>query len=251
MSSGRLRGVIAEDEPGLAEELRAQLSAMWPELEVCASAGDGIAAMRDIEEHRPHVVFLDIQMPGLDGMEVARLLRGRCELVFVTAFDHHALEAFDNGAIDYVVKPIQPTRLMVTVQRLRERLRNAPVDAGQVRPTLPPDDGRKEYLRWINASRGNEISIVTTDEVCYFKAEDKYTVVVTETQEALIRKALKELVGLLDPAVFWQIHRATVVNANAIAGVARDFRGHLSVKLKRRPETLPVSESYTHLFRSM
>jgi DNA-binding LytR/AlgR family response regulator len=245
------RAVIAEDEPTLADQLKELLGSVWPELEVCAIAPDGIRALQAMESHQPDVLFLDVQMPGATGLDVARLSKGRCQVVFVTAFDQYAVDAFETGAIDYLMKPINAARLFNTVKRVQERLQSH-----RTEPDVPVErrasgDPQKQYLRWINASRGNDICIVTTDEVCYFKAEDKYTIVITEKEEALVRKPLKDLIVRLDPAVFWQIHRSTVVNASAIAGVTRDFRGHLVVKLKQRPEALTVAESYNHLFRQM
>ena len=243
------RAIIAEDEPALAEGLREQLQSLWPELEICAIATDGISALQLFEAHRPNVLFLDIHMPGATGLEVANLAAGRCHLVFVTAFDHYAIPAFEQGAIDYILKPISASRLFTAVKRLKERMSEPAPDPTAIFRVLA-ERGQPRYLRWINASRGSEICLITTDEVCYFKAEDKYTVVVTGGQEALIRKPLKELLASLDPDAFWQIHRSTVVNVSAIAGVSRDFRGHLLVKLKGRPESLAVAESYNHLFRS-
>jgi DNA-binding LytR/AlgR family response regulator len=243
------RAVIAEDEPTLAEQLRELLRQVWPELEICALAPDGIRALQAMEAHQPDVLFLDIEMPGASGLDVAKLSAGRCHVVFVTAFNQYAVDAFETGAIDYLMKPINAARLFNTVKRVQERLHKGPAAPAVSTERSTASDPEKQYLRWINASRGQDICIVTTDEVCYFKAEDKYTVVVTEKQEALIRKPIKDLVAQLDPTVFWQIHRSTVVNANAIAAVTRDFRGHFVVKLKQRPEVLSVAESYNHLFR--
>jgi DNA-binding LytR/AlgR family response regulator len=248
----RPSAIIAEDEPALAEELREHLRMLWPELEVRAIAPDGIEALKGVEQYRPDVLFLDIHMPGINGLEVARQASAHCHVVFVTAFDDYAVDAFEQGAVDYVRKPFTTARLFDTVKRVRERM-------GASRPDIAPllqqlavaRAQERPYLRWINASRGDEIFLITTDEVSYFKAEDKYTVVVTATGEALIRKPIKELAAQLDPEVFWQIHRSTVVNANAIAGVRRDFRGHLEVRLKNREEGLAVAEPYNRLFRQM
>lgn len=239
----KARAILAEDEPELAAELRERLADAWPALEIAAIAGDGVKALQALDAHRPDVAFVDIEMPGASGLEFARLAAGRCHVVLVTAYDQHALEAYEHGAVDYLVKPVNPARLHATVRRLQERLGGAPPES----PPSPPESG---YLRWINASRGQEIRVITTEEVCYFKAEDKYTLVVTAEGEALVRKPIKDLAARLDPAVFWQVHRSTVVNANAIASVHRDFRGHLVLKLKERPETLAVAESYNHLFRA-
>jgi len=244
--------LIAEDEPLLQEGLVEALAGLWPELDIVGRASDGIEALRLLVMHRPTVLFLDIQMPGMTGLEIARQAAGRCHIAFVTAFDQYAIAAFDEGAVDYVMKPINLGRLATTVQRLKDRIAQPPADLsgllGQLARQKVEDKG---YLRWINASVGTTIKLITVDEVCYFKADSKYTLVVTPGAESLIKKPLTELTDELDPSVFWQIHRSTLVNVNAVAGVTRDIRGHLQVKLKQRPELLPVSESYTHLFRQM
>ena len=244
--------VIAEDEPLLRGELRASLAALWPELVISAEAADGIAANRALDEATPDILFLDVEMPGLSGLDVARRASGKCHVVFVTAYDKYAVAAFERGAVDYVLKPFSTARLAETVARLKERLRHSPANLdGILRMLAQRTDRPREYLRWITASQGSNLSVITVDDVCYFKADNKYTIVMTAEAEALIRRPIKELADEIDPAVFWQIHRATLVNVNAIAGVSRDFRGHLTVRLKERKETLPVSESYTHLFKQM
>ena len=245
------RAVIAEDEPLLRSELRATLSALWPELDIVAEAPDGIAASRALDEHQPDVMFLDVEMPGMSGLEVARQASRKCHVVFVTAYDKYAVSAFEQGAIDYVLKPFTPARIAESVSRLRERLSQAPADLDGLVERLLARRNTEEYLRWVTASQGNSVSIITIDEVLYFKAENKYTIVITAEGEALMRMPIKELAGQVDPKMFWQIHRATLVNVNAIAGVSRDFRGRMAVKLKDRKETLPVSEPYMHRFRQM
>ena len=244
--------LIAEDEPLLAEELSDALARLWPELTVVARARDGIDAVRLVDEHAPDVVFLDIQMPGMTGLEVARQLGSRAHVVFVTAFDQHAIAAFEQGAVDYVLKPVSIPRLATAVMRVKERLGRAPADLSALLRELATQrgDGRT-YLRWVNASVGQSIRLITVEEICYFKADSKYTMVVTPTAESLIKKPIKELSDELDPAQFWQIHRSTLVNMSHVAAVTRDIRGHLQLKLKQRNEALPVSESYTHLFRQM
>jgi DNA-binding LytR/AlgR family response regulator len=208
--------------------------------------------LRQIVSRRPDVVFLDIRMPGMTGLEVARQAARHCHIVFVTAFDQHAIAAFEQGAVDYVMKPVSPARLATTVTRLKARVEQPPADLSGLLAQLqyPRPDG-KGYLRWINASVGPVIKLITVDEVCYFRADSKYTRVVTAGSESLIRKTIRELAAELDPERFWQIHRSTLVNANAIAGVTRDLRGYLQVRLKQRQEALPVSETYAHLFRQM
>jgi DNA-binding LytR/AlgR family response regulator len=248
--------IVAEDEATLRGQLVEQLGQLWPELAIVGEAADGVQALRLLEEHRPDVMFLDIQMPGATGLEVARQASGRCHVVFVTAYDQHAVAAFDQGAVDYVLKPVSPARLFTAVSRLKQRLGSPPARLEAALNGLTSFGGggspaTRQYLRWINASVGQNLKLITVDEVSYFQADNKYTRVVTHEGEALIRKPLKELVEELDPNQFWQIHRSTLVNAASIAGVTRDFRGRMLVKLKTRQETLLVSDSYTHRFRQM
>jgi DNA-binding LytR/AlgR family response regulator len=245
------KAVIAEDEPLLRDELKDGLARLWPQLAVCAEAEDGIEALNAIEVHSPDILFLDIQMPGMSGLEVARQAGTRCHVVFVTAYDKYAVSAFEQGAIDYVTKPFSPARLATTISRLKEKLGSAPANLGGLLQSLLKQNAAREYLRWITATQGQELRLITINEVCYFQADNKYTLVVTQLQESLIRRPIKELVQELDPVMFWLIHRGTVINVNAIAGVHRDIGGQLRVKLKERKETLPVSDSYVHLFKSM
>ena len=244
--------IVAEDEETLRHQLVEQLGQLWPELAIVGEAADGVQALRLLDELRPDVLFLDIQMPGATGLEVARQASGRCHVVFVTAYDQHAVAAFDQGAVDYVLKPVSAARLFTAVSRVKARLGTPPavldVALEKISSSAPSS---KQYLRWINASVGQSLKLITVDEISYFQADNKYTRVVTGEGEALIRKPLKELVDERDPNQFWQIHRSTLVNATSIAGVARDFRGRMLVKLKTRVETLLVSDSYTHLFRQM
>ena len=245
------KAVIAEDEPLLRTELRESLAWLWPELVVCAEAEDGVEALHAVEQHDPDVLFLDIQMPGLSGLEVARQAGRRCHVVFVTAYDKYAVAAFEQGAVDYVMKPFSAARLATTIARLKERAGMAPANLEGLLQALVRTSGSRERLRWITASQGQELRLITVDEVCYFQADSKYTLVVTPTQESVIRRPIKELVQELDPAMFWQIHRGTVINVNAISGVQRDLGGQLRVRLKERRETLAVSDPYVHLFKSM
>jgi DNA-binding LytR/AlgR family response regulator len=244
--------VLAEDEPVLRAQLRELLAAAWPELAVVAEAEDGFQAVHALEEHGPDVLFLDIQMPGLTGLEVARQASGRHHVVFVTAHDEHAVAAFEEGAVDYLMKPLNAARLATACARLKKRLSSAPPDLQRLLEALAARAPQaRSHLRWINASSGAEVKLITVDEICYFQSDTKYTRAVTANGESLIRKSLKDLLEELDPQSFWQIHRSTVVNVNAIAGVSRDFAGRLSVKLKARKETLPVSQPFAHLFRQM
>ena len=247
-----VKAVIAEDEPVLRVELRKTLAKLWPELVICAEAEDGVEALRALDEHAPAVLFLDIQMPGMSGLDVARQASGKCHVAFVTAYDKYAVAAFEQGAVDYVMKPFSAARLATTVGRLKEKIASTPANLdGLLKALAQIANGGKEHLRWITASQGNEVRIITVEEICYFQSDTKYTLVVTPDRESLIRRPIKELIAELDPQMFWQIHRGTLVNVNAIAGVQREIGGHVRVKLKQRKETLPVSEPYMHLFKSM
>jgi DNA-binding LytR/AlgR family response regulator len=246
------RAIIAEDEEVLREQLRERLSMLWPELKIIAEAEDGVAALRAFEAEAPDVLFLDIQMPGLSGLEVAHQASGRSHVVFVTAYNQYAIAAFDEGAVDYVMKPFSAARLATTIARLKHRIGGTPANLEHLLQRLAGalNDGRG-HLRWITAWLGNNVRLITIEEVTYFRADSKYTVVVTPDAETLIRKSIKELADELDPNLFWQIHRSTLVNVGAIAGVHRDFKGRLRVRLKDRKETLAVSEPYTHRFKHM
>jgi len=246
------RAIIAEDESLLREQLRDLLAAAWPELEVVALAHDGVQAIRAVEEHRPDVLFLDIHMPEASGLEVARVASGRCHVVFVTAYDQYAVAAFEEGAVDYVMKPLSGARIATAVQRVKERLKTAPANLNGLLDHLADPPRRSgQYLRWINASRGEDVQLITIEEVRYFQSDTKYTRVVAAKREGLIRKSIKELVEELDPSTFWQMHRATIVNLNAVESVGRDLKGHVILRLKDRPDLLQVSQPYTHLFRQM
>ncbi len=247
-----IKALIADDEPLLRADLKQRLSRLWPELVVCAEAADGIAALEAFERERPQIVFLDIRMPGRTGLEVAGALAGKCHIVFVTAYDRHAVEAFERGAVDYLVKPVVDARMQTMVKRLKERRAGAPPELDallqELRARLGP---RQDFLRWIRASHGNALRLIAIDDVLFFHADEKYTRVVTVEGESLIRKPIKELVDELDPGQFWQIHRATLISARAIAGVVRDEAGRLHVRVNGSDEKLEVSRGYTHLFRQM
>ena len=249
---GAPTAVIAEDEPVLRAQLEELLGAVWPELNVVAAADDGLQAVRALERYKPDVLFLDIELPGLTGLEIAKRASGRCHVVFVTAYDQHAVAAFEEGAVDYVMKPLNAARLATACDRVKKRLPKAPLNLESLLEILARRSGQSQtYLRWINASQGAEVRLITVDEILYFQSDTKYTRAVTANNECLIRKSLKELLDELDPSLFWQIHRSTIVNVNAIAAVSRDLAGHLVVKLKSRKETLPVSQPFAHLFRQM
>jgi len=244
--------VIAEDESLLADELVDMLKLLWPQLHIVERTGDGVAALGAIEFHAPDIAFLDIRMPLLNGLEVARQVAGRCHVVFITAHDEHAIEAFETNAVDYVLKPPAAARLVKTVERLKARIRQPPPDLGRLlRRYAAPAQTVPQYLQWINASRGAAVRLITVEEILYFQADQKYTRVVTLEAESLVRKTLKELLDKLDPTMFWQVHRSVVVNVHAIDSVLRDERGNLTLRLKQRNESLPVSEAYHHRFRQM
>jgi len=252
--------VVAEDEALLRNELLALLREAWPGLEVAAACEDGGSALEAIAEHQPEVAFLDIRMPGLTGLEVAAAMAEsspRTQVVFVTAYNQYAIDAFDRGAVDYLLKPIAPERLAGTVKRLQARMSSGQRDAGalaaiieQLR-TAMPQAASQPALAWITASAGKETRLILVDDVAYFKADDKYTVVMSKEGESLVRKPIRELLDVLDPAVFKQIHRSTIVNMKAIASVTRDETGKGTVRLKNRPETLAVSLTFMPLFRNM
>ncbi len=260
-----ITAILADDEPLLREQLKLRLSKLWPELELIGEAVNGAEALSMFEELEPDVVFLDIHMPVMTGLEAARMIgRGRSKrahLVFITAYDEHAVEAFERGAIDYVLKPFNEARLTETVTRLKERLHAEPEVAEEdegselasvlrqltSRMGLPATD----YLRWIKASVGQTVRLIPVEEVHYFQSDEKYTRVVLDDAEVLIRKPIKELLEELDPKQFWQIHRATIVNTRSISGVVRGLRDQADLKLKGRAETLTVSRNFTHLFKQM
>jgi DNA-binding LytR/AlgR family response regulator len=244
--------ILAEDEPLLADDLAGLLRALWPQLQIVSRPDDGVAALAAIDTHAPDIAFLDIHMPRLTGIDVARQIAGRCHVAFITSYDQHAIDAFEAGAIDYVLKPPTAGRVATTVQRLKERLQLPPVDLRRALRELAqhaPNAG--QYLQWINASQGDAVRLITVDEVLYFKSDQKYTLVATADNEALINRTIKELSEELDPTMFWQVHRSTLVNVHAIDSVIRDDRGNVKLRLKHRPENLPVSEAYVHLFRRM
>jgi DNA-binding LytR/AlgR family response regulator len=209
-----------------------------------------VQAMQALETCGADVIFLDIQMPGASGLEVAAASSGRCHVVFVTAYDHYAVAAFEQGAVDYVMKPISLARLTTAIGRVKDRINNVPANLDKVLQALAEQArAPRRHLRWISVAKGRNLQLITCDEICYFQADNKYTLVVTATSQSLINKTIRQLVDELDPEVFVQIHRATVVNVNAIAAIDRDLRGNLMVRLKQRAERLPVSTSHAHIFK--
>jgi DNA-binding LytR/AlgR family response regulator len=242
--------IIAEDEPLLRAQLRARLADAWPELEIVAEAANGDEAIAAIEARAPDVAFLDVRMPAMSGLDVAARVGARCHVVFVTAYDEYAIAAFEQGAVDYLLKPASPERIGKVVARLKSRLASAPLDLSALVATLAARDTGAP-LKWIRASLGSSTQMIAVDDVLYFQAEDKYTKVVTTGGDALIRKPIKELYEELDHDAFWQVHRATIVSLRAIARVDRDWRGEPLIVLKDRPETLTVSRTFAHRFKAM
>ena len=243
--------LIAEDEPMLRAQLKARLAEAWPELSIVGEAENGEQAIACVDEHAPDVAFLDIRMPLVSGIDVARAIAGRCHVVFVTAYDEYAVTAFDEGAIDYVLKPVAPERIAKVAARVKARLGTAPLDLTALIARLAEREDGTAPLKWIRASLGNAMQVIAVIDVVYFQAEDKYTKVVTREAEALIKKPIKDLYDELDQEAFWQIHRATIVNLNAIARVERDWRDQPVITLKSRPEKLTVSRTFAHRFKAM
>jgi len=246
--------IVAEDEPILRTQLEGKLRKLWPGLEIIASVGDGAAALEALEDRAPDFMFLDIQMPEMTGVEVARHVGSRAHVVFVTAYDQYAIQAFETGAVDYILKPATDERLALTIQRLQAKL-DAPApppDLGSVLAELTRQmSGNKQKLQWIKATIGQTLRMIPVGEVLFFQSDEKYTRVVLADGEALIKTPIRELLDGLDTDVFWQIHRSTLVNVNAIAGVTRDFRGQAHVRIKGKDESLVVSRIYSHLFKQM
>ena len=270
--------LIVDDEAPMRDYLRTVLANAWPELIIIGEAANGIAAIEEADQLKPDLIFLDIRMPGKNGLEAALELTRQSQVVFVTAYNEYAVDAFDRGAVDYLLKPVDPERLQKTVLRLQERLaekraqtattNNVKVSdnemnhaaqsqqmkqllqqimAQQLQQVAPP----RQYLRWIQASVGNALRMISTNEIVFFRSDDKYTLVQTDQAEYLIRKTLKELEDELDPDEFWRIHRSTLVRVTAIAEVTRDFKGKQMLGLKGRSEKLEISRNHAYLFQQM
>ena len=244
--------LIAEDEALMRERLKEKLAEVWPELAVVAEAEDGDEALALFDVHRPQVAFLDIRMPGRSGLDVAAAIGGECHVVFITAYDQYALQAFDAGAVDYLLKPVETDRLHTMVERLRRKLGTPPPDLSSLvdalRRATPAPATR---MRWIKAAVGKQVKLIPVADVVYFQSDTKYTRVVLAAGEALIRTPLKDLLAELDPDRFWQIHRGTIVNLDAVSGVLREDAERQFVLLKQRQEKLPISRQFTHLFKQM
>ncbi|GGX09265.1 putative response regulatory protein [Undibacterium macrobrachii] len=277
MNMHKITAMIVDDEAPMRAHLRSKLNQIWPELSIIAEAQNGIVAIEEAEKLQPQIIFLDIRMPGKNGIEAAAQLAQNAILIFVTAYDEYAIQAFERGAMDYLLKPIDVERLQQTCQRLQQRiaekntsqlaLSNTNQDQIKVEQLKQEHQSKqveqlltqlmqqqiqqKEYLRWIQASVGSSLRMISTKEILFFKSDEKYTLVQTEQAEFLIRKTLKELEDELDPKEFWRIHRSTLVRVSAIAEVTRDFRGRQMLGLKGCSEKLEVSRNHTHLFQQM
>ena len=252
MNDARPTALIAEDEPLMRERLKEKLAEVWPELDIVAEASDGDEALALVDIHEPDIAFLDIRMPGRTGLEVAAAIGGDCHVVFITAYDQYAIAAFDAGAVDYLLKPVETERLAHTVERVKSKLASAPADlsriVGELRSHASPATAR---LKWIKAAVGKQIKLIPVDDVVYFQSDMKYTRVVLAQSEALIRTPLKDLLAELDPDRFWQIHRSTIVNVSALSGVLREDAERQFALFKARPDKLPISRQFTHLFKQM
>jgi DNA-binding LytR/AlgR family response regulator len=251
------KAIIADDEKELRIYLKSLLSETWPELIVCGEAKNGKEALMLIETERPQIAFLDIKMPGLTGMDVASKIAGICRIVFVTAFDQYAVEAFEREAVDYLLKPVSKERLIQTIGRLKNQLDASSEPPAQLAEVVEqllaklPGRGGPDYLRWIRTQHKDSVQLIPVEEIDYFRAEDKYTLVITKEGESLIKKSIKELAEELDPGQFWQIHRGIIVNVSRIDKVSRSLTGRGTLKLKERPELLTVSRHYLHRFKQM
>jgi DNA-binding LytR/AlgR family response regulator len=272
----KLTAILADDEELVRDLLKARLAQVWPELEIVAQASDGQEAIEMVAQFAPTFAFLDIRMPERTGLQVAQIISERCHVVFLTAYDEYAVEAFERGAIDYMLKPVTIDRLQTTVERLKKRMAQQPVDLSLLfaqieaqrgmaaTPVVPGGEPSKkksesisennstsEKLRWIQASVGRELRVISVDDVVYFEADEKYVVVHTRDAEAVIRTPLKELVDGLDEDLFWPVHRATIVNVRMIEAVEKDVLGRLSIRLRGMQRKLPVSRTHSSRFKGM
>ncbi|KQC11385.1 MAG: hypothetical protein APR62_09950 [Smithella sp. SDB] len=253
------KAVIAYDEKELRTYLKKMLAEVWPQLEICGEAANGKETLKMIDTVAPHIAFLDIKMPGISGLEVAKNIAGICRIVFITAFDQYAVEAFEREAVDYLVKPVTKERLLQTVNRLKKQLQSSPeppVDLAEMIKQLLTSlqsnaNAGLRYLQWIKTQHKENVRLISVEEVDYFQAGDKYTLVITAEGESLIKKSIKELSQELDPQKFWQIHRGTIVNVSKIETIGRSLTGRGILKLKNRTDALTVSRQYLHLFKQM
>jgi DNA-binding LytR/AlgR family response regulator len=247
--------ILAEDEAPQRTELKSMLATLWPELQIVAECEDGLAALEALTVHRPQIAFLDIRMPGVSGLEVARAASGRTHVVFTTAYDEYALKAFDSGAVDYLLKPIKRDRLALAIDRVRDRLRMGAIpDLSEVIAALESQitmRGRRNGIKWITANVGNTTRMFPIDAVLFFQAQDKYTRVVTATEEAIIRTTLRELLEGLNADEFWQVHRSAIIRTTAIQSVQRGDDGRMVLRVRGKEDLLPVSSAFSYRFKGM
>jgi DNA-binding LytR/AlgR family response regulator len=253
------KAVIADDEKELRTYLRKMLNETWPQLEICGEAANGKEALIMIDDCAPHIAFLDIKMPGLSGLDVAKKIAGICRIVFITAYDEFAVEAFEQEAVDYLIKPVTKERLQQTVNRLKKQLQSSPEPPAGFTEMITQAladlqskaDAGQPYLQWIKTQHKESVRLIFVEDIDYFQAGDKYISVMTAKGDALIKKSIKELSQELDPQKFWQIHRSTIVNVSRIATFERSLTGRGILRLKNRPDTLIVSRQFLHLFKQM
>jgi len=249
----RPTALIAEDEPLMRERLKEKLAQVWPALDVVAEAQDGDEAIALFARHRPQIAFLDIRMPGRTGLDVAAEIGAHCHVVFITAYDQYAVQAFETGAVDYLLKPVETDRLQAMAERMERKLALPPSDLtrliADLRAAARPAEGGR--MKWVKAAVGKQVKLIPVGDVVYFQSDTKYTRVVLASGEALIRTPLKDLLAELDPERFWQVHRGTIVNLDAVSGVLREDAERQFILLKNRQEKLPISRQFTHLFKQM
>ncbi len=249
-----MRAVVVDDEPELRQQLVKMLSKFWSDLDVVAEVGDGLSAIEVIEQQRPDIAFLDIQMPGKSGLEVAKAVAGKTRVVFVTAYNQYAVDAFEREAVDYLLKPVSEQRLVQAIERIKRSLQNPVLDIQTQLQSLAAELAKQQALtslKWIRASKGEVTHLIHIEDVLFFHAEDKYTTVVTQEGEFLIRKPIKELEDELRPEHFWRIHRSTIVNVSKIASSHREISGGFILKIVNSPHKLKVSRNYAYLFKQM
>jgi DNA-binding LytR/AlgR family response regulator len=242
-----MKAIIADNEAHLIKQTESLLSGLWPELTICARAESGPEAAQLIERHRPHLAFLEVQLPGICGMQVARRFAASCAIVFITAHEHYAVNAFESGAVDYLIKPVHVERLKMAIKRIK-KWHLSQAAAHLITGSFK---SRQDYLQWIRVQNGDGVLLLPVEEVCYFKAADKYTQVMTKDGESLIRKPIKELAQELNPDRFWRIHRGTIVNVSSIHKMSRSTTGRGIINLKGCKDLLTVSRPYMDLFKQM
>ncbi len=251
-----IKAIIADDEEPSRSYIKSLLMEVWPELKICGEAENGIQALALIEKIQPDIVFLDIQMPGLSGMQVAQKVAGSCRVVFITAYDEYAVEAFENEALDYIMKPTTTARLTKTVERIKSKLLSSTQSLPNVKNIIEQlariqQPSQPKYLRWIKTKSRNKVNIIPVDRIYFFQSDNKYTKVATKDSEYLIRKSINDLAIELDPDAFWRIHRGTIINAALIDNISTSLTGRGLVRLKNRPELHTVSRSYASVFKHM